>query len=169
MWSPDPRALRFALRLAVTGAAAATVAGCFQPMYGDVSLTTSPSVAANMAAVDVNQIAAPNGTPLSRIAVDVRDRLLFGLTGGHAAAPPVYRLNIQINGSSESMIVDINSGRPDTVDYALNANYTLFEVKRASRCSTARPSRASLTTFPARRSASPATAACAMPRTARRS
>jgi LPS-assembly lipoprotein len=141
MWSPDPRALPrvlrrvlrralpLALRLTVIGAAAATVAGCFQPMYGDVSLTASPSVAANMSAVDVNQIAAPNGTPLSRIAVDVRDKLLFGLTGGHAAAPPVYRLNITIGGSSESMIVDINSGRPDTVDYALNATYTLLEVK----------------------------------------
>jgi len=133
MWSPDPRALRavlpLALRLAVIGAAAATVAGCFQPMYGDAKLTTSPSVAANMSAVDVNQIAAPNGTPLSRIAVSVRDRLLFGLTGGSAAAPPVYRLNIQISGSSESLIVDINSGRPDTQDYALNASYTLIEVK----------------------------------------
>jgi LPS-assembly lipoprotein len=133
MWSPDPRALRLmlplALRLAAIGAAAAALAGCFQPMYGDASLTASPSVAANMSAVDVNQIAAPNGTPLSRIAVDVRSKLLFGLTGGGAAAPPVYRLNIQIAGSSESMIVDINSGRPDTVDYALNANYTLIEVK----------------------------------------
>jgi LPS-assembly lipoprotein len=129
MWSPDPRALRFALRLAVAGAAAATVAGCFQPMYGDASLTTSPAVATNMAAVDVSQIAAPNGTPLSRIAVDVRDRLLFGLTGGHATTQPIYRLNIQINASSESMIVDINSGRPDTVDYALNASYTLYESK----------------------------------------
>ena len=129
MWSRDPRVLRLALRLAVIGAAAATVAGCFQPMYGDAKLTTSPSVAANMSAVDVNQIAAPNGTPLSRIAVSVRDRLLFGLTGGSAAAPPVYRLNIQISGSSESLIVDINSGRPDTQDYALNASYTLIEVK----------------------------------------
>jgi LPS-assembly lipoprotein len=133
MWSPDPRALRrvlpLALRLAVVGAAAATVAGCFQPMYGDTKLTLTPSVAANMAAVDVTQIAAPNGTPLSRIAVDVRNRLLFGLTGGSAAAPPVYRLNILISGSSESLIVDINSGRPDTQDYALNASYTLTEVK----------------------------------------
>jgi LPS-assembly lipoprotein len=129
MWSPDPRALRLVLRLAVAGSAAATVAGCFQPMYGDASLTLTPSVAANMSAVDVSQIAAPNGTPLSRIAVDVRDRLLFGLTGGHAAAPPAYRLNIQISGSSESMIVDINSGRPDTLDYSLNATYTLFETK----------------------------------------
>jgi LPS-assembly lipoprotein len=100
MWSPDPRALRLVLRLAVAGAAAATVAGCFQPMYGDTSLTMSPGVAANMSSVDVGQIAAPNGTPLSRIAVDVRDKLLFGLTGGHAAAPPVYRLSIQISGSS---------------------------------------------------------------------
>jgi LPS-assembly lipoprotein len=137
MWSPDPRVLRramqvvraSALRLAVIGGAAATLAGCFQPMYGDAKLTASPSVAANMSAVDVNQIAAPNGTPLSRIAVSVRDRLLFGLTGGSAAAPPVYRLNIQINGSSESLIVDINSGRPDTQDYALNASYSLIEVK----------------------------------------
>jgi LPS-assembly lipoprotein len=133
MWSPDPRALRrvfpLALRLAIIGVAAATMAGCFQPMYGDAKLTLTPSVAANMAAVDVNQIAAPNGTPLSRIAVDVRSRLLFGLTGGSAAAPPVYRLNITINGSSESLIVDINSGRPDTQDYALNASYTLTEVK----------------------------------------
>jgi LPS-assembly lipoprotein len=133
MWSPDPRALRrvlpLALRLAIIGAAAATMAGCFQPMYGDAKLTLTPSVAANMAAVDVTQIAAPNGTPLSRIAVDVRNRLLFGLTGGSAAAPPVYRLNIVINGSSESLIVDINSGRPDTQDYALNASYTLTEVK----------------------------------------
>ena len=129
MWWRDPRVLRLALRLAVIGAAAAMVAGCFQPLYGDATLTLSPSVAANMSAVDVSQIAAPNGTPLSRIAVDVRDKLLFGLTGGTAAAPPVYRLNIQISAASESMIVDINSGRPDTLDYALNANYTLFEVK----------------------------------------
>jgi LPS-assembly lipoprotein len=133
MWSPDPRALRLllplALRLVVIGGAAATLAGCFQPMYGDAKLTATPSVAANMSAVDVNQIVAPNGTPLSRIAVSVRNRLLFGLTGGSAAAPPVYRLNILINGSSESLIVDINSGRPDTQDYALNASYTLIEVK----------------------------------------
>jgi LPS-assembly lipoprotein len=129
MWLPDPRALRLTRRLAVIGAAAATIAGCFHPMYGDAKLTASPNVAANMATVDVNQIAAPNGTPLSRIAVGVRDKLLFGLTGGSAAAPPVYRLNIQIGGSSESLLVDINSGRPDTQDYALNATYTLMEVK----------------------------------------
>jgi LPS-assembly lipoprotein len=130
MWSLDLRSLRrLVLRLAGIGAAAATLAGCFQPMYGDSSFTSSPSVAAAMSAVDVNQIAAPNGTPLSRIAVSVRNRLLFGLTGGGAAAPPAYRLNILMSGTSQSLIVDINSGRPDTEDYALNATYSLAEAK----------------------------------------
>jgi len=121
--------LRLALRLAVICGASAAVAGCFQPLYGDVSLTSSPGVAAAMATVDVDHIAAPNGSPLSRLAVDVRNKLLFGLTGGGAAAPPAYRLNITISSSNLSVIVDINSGRPDSENYALNATYTLKDVK----------------------------------------
>jgi LPS-assembly lipoprotein len=122
-------ALLLALRLGVVCGAGAMVAGCFQPLYGDVSLTSSPGVAAAMATVDVDQIAAPNGSPLSRLAVEVRNKLLFGLTGGGAAAPPAYRLNITISSSNLSVIVDINSGRPDSENYALNATYTLKDVK----------------------------------------
>jgi LPS-assembly lipoprotein len=133
MWWLDWRPLhRLALRLAGVGAAGAVVAGCFQPLYGDASFTassTSPSVAAAMATVDVNQIAAANGTPLSRIAVEVRNKLLFNLTGGGAAAPPAYRLNINLTANNLSVIVDINSGRPDTENYALNASYTLQDIK----------------------------------------
>ena len=133
MWRLDWRPLhRLALRLAGVGAAGAVVAGCFQPLYGDASFTassTSPSVAAAMATVDVNQIAAANGTPLSRIAVEVRNKLLFNLTGGGAAAPPAYRLNINLTANNLSVIVDINSGRPDTENYALNASYTLQDIK----------------------------------------
>jgi LPS-assembly lipoprotein len=133
MWWLDWRPLhRLALRLAGVCAAGAVVAGCFQPLYGDASFTassTSPSVAAAMATVDVNQIAAANGTPLSRIAVEVRNKLLFNLTGGGAAAPPAYRLNINLTANNLSVIVDINSGRPDTENYALNASYTLQDIK----------------------------------------
>jgi LPS-assembly lipoprotein len=123
---------RLGLRLAGVCAAGAMVAGCFQPLYGDASFTassTSPGVAAAMATVDVNQIAAPNGTALSRIAVEVRNKLLFHLTGGGAAAPPAYRLNITLTSNNLSVIVDINSGRPDTENYALNATYTLQDIK----------------------------------------
>ena len=133
MWWLDWRPLhRLAQRLAGVGAAGAVVAGCFPPLYGDASFTassTSPSVAAAMATVDVNQIAAANGTPLSRIAVEVRNKLLFNLTGGGAAAPPAYRLNINLTANNLSVIVDINSGRPDTENYALNASYTLQDIK----------------------------------------
>jgi LPS-assembly lipoprotein len=130
MWWLEPRQLRrLALRLAVVCGAGAMVAGCFQPLYGDVSLTSSPGVAAAMATVDVDQIAAPNGSALSRIAVEVRNKLLFGLTGGGAGAPPAYRLNITISSSTLSVIVDINSGRPDSENYALNATYTLRDIK----------------------------------------
>jgi LPS-assembly lipoprotein len=135
MWWPDPRPFhglalrRLSLRLAGVCAAGAMVAGCFQPLYGDASFTASPNVAAAMTAVDVNQIAAPNGTALSRIAVEVRNKLLFHLTGGGPAAPPAYRLNITLTSSNLSVIVDINSGRPDTENYALNANYTLQDIK----------------------------------------
>jgi LPS-assembly lipoprotein len=130
MWWLDPRSLRgLILRLAGICAACAMLAGCFQPLYGDVSLASSPSVAAAMAAVDVNQIAAPNGTPLSRIAVEVRNKLLFHLTGGGAAAPPAYRLNVTLASNNLSVIVDINSGRPDSENYALNATYTLQDIK----------------------------------------
>ena len=130
MWWLDSRSLRrFALRLTGVCAAGAMVAGCFQPLYGDASFTASPSVAAAMATVDVNQIAAANGTPLSRIAVEVRNKLLFNLTGGGAAAPPAYRLNINLTAANLSVIVDINSGRPDTENYALNATYSLQDIK----------------------------------------
>jgi len=130
MWWLERRQLRrLALRLGVVCGAGAMVAGCFQPLYGDVSLTSSPGVAAAMATVDVDQIAAPNGSPLSRLAVEVRNKLLFGLTGGGAAAPPAYRLTITISSSNLSVIVDINSGRPDSENYALNATYTLKDIK----------------------------------------
>src|SRR5271169_2958093 len=113
MWWLESRSLsRLALRLGGVCLAGAMMAGCFQPLYGNVSFTSTPGVAAAMATVDVNQIAAPSGMPLSRIAVEVRNKLLFHLTGGGAAAPPAYRLNITLTSSSESLIVDIYSGRP---------------------------------------------------------
>jgi LPS-assembly lipoprotein len=118
------------LRVAVTCIASATVAGCgFHPLYGNMNFAGSPGAATALATVDVNQIAAPNGTPLSRMAFEVRNRLLFNLTGGAAAAPPAYRLNITLTSSTESLIVDINSGRPDTQNYDLSASYTLTEIK----------------------------------------
>lgn len=130
MWSPERKPIRrFVFRLAGVACLGGLAAGCFQPLYGEVSLTNSPAVAPALAGVDVSQIAAPNGSSEARVAVEARNQLLFNLTGGAAAAPPTHRLAIRMSSTRLSVIVDINSGRPDVEDYGLNVNYTLTEIK----------------------------------------
>jgi len=120
---------RLACRLVCIMCLGGLVAGCFQPLYAEHSLTNSPAIGPALAGVDVGQIAAPSGSSEARVAVEVRNQLLFDLTGGAAAAPPTHRLAIRMSSTRLSVIVDINSGRPDVEDYGLNVNYTLTEVK----------------------------------------
>ena len=120
---------RFVCRLACVVCLGGMVAGCFQPLYGEHSLTNSASIGPALAGVDVAQINAPNGSSEARVAVETRNQLLFDLTGGAAAAPPTHRLAIRMSSTRLSVIVDMTSGRPDVEDYGLNANYTLTEIK----------------------------------------
>ncbi|HKD28518.1 MAG TPA: LPS assembly lipoprotein LptE [Xanthobacteraceae bacterium] len=120
---------RLTCRLACIACLGGLVAGCFQPLYGEHSLTNSPAVGPALAGVDVNQIPAPNGTSEARVAVEVRNQLLFNLTGGAEPPPPTHRLAIRMSSNRMSVIVDITSGRPDVEDYGLNAYYTLTEIK----------------------------------------
>jgi LPS-assembly lipoprotein len=109
-------------------ALALTLAGCFQPLYGDRSVTSGTGTAGALAGVDVKQIVAPNGSPLARLAVEVRNDLLFNLTGGGEAAAPTHQLDIRLSASSQSVIVDINTARPGVQQYGLDASYTLREI-----------------------------------------
>jgi LPS-assembly lipoprotein len=116
-------------RLIAPFAAACLLAGCFQPLYGEHSIGAGPSIKAALGSVDVSQIPAPNGTPESRIAVDVRNSLLFNLNGGTDPKLPAYRLNIQMASTRLTVIVDLSSARPEMENYGLNASYTLVELK----------------------------------------
>ncbi len=109
--------------------AAGLLAGCFQPLYGDHSIGAGPSIKAELATVDVSQIPAPNGTPESRIAVDIRNSLVFNLSGGTNPKVPAYRLNITMNSTRLSVIVDLTSARPELENYGINASYTLVDLK----------------------------------------
>jgi LPS-assembly lipoprotein len=129
MWWLERKPMRFISRLAGVACLGGLAAGCFQPLYGEVSLTNSPAIAPALAGVDVNQIAAPNGSSEARVAVEVRNQLLFNLTGGAAPPPPTHRLAIRMSSTRLSVIVDTTSGRPDVEDYGLNVNYTLTEIK----------------------------------------
>ena len=116
-------------RLIAPFLAAGLLAGCFQPLYGDHSIGAGPSIKAALGTVDVSQIPAPNGSPEARIAVDIRNSLLFNLNGGTDPKLPAYRLNIQMNSTRLTVIVDLTSARPELENYGINATYNLVDLK----------------------------------------
>src|SRR5262245_19672558 len=109
-------------------ALAALAGGCFQPLYGDQSPTGGPVLRDQLSAVNVEQIFAPKGTDEARIAVEIRNALLYDFTGGGYAAPPTHRLKISITSTRASIIVDRNTSRPDVENYGINATYALTEI-----------------------------------------
>jgi LPS-assembly lipoprotein len=127
MWLPERSVLRLC-RGAAALAIAALTGACFQPLYGERTVAGGSILRDQLAAVDVLQIAAPKGTDEDRLAVEIRNALLFDLTGGHGEAPPVHRLKISISASRTATIVDKNTGRADEEIYGITATYTLTEI-----------------------------------------
>jgi LPS-assembly lipoprotein len=116
-------------RAALALALAALTAGCFQPLYGERTETTGGSVLREqLAAVDLLQIDAPKGSDEARLAVEIRNALLFDLTGGGYSAPPTHRMKVSISSTRASIIVDINTSRPDIENYGINASYSVTEI-----------------------------------------
>ena len=122
--SPRQKLMRAIAALGI----AALAGGCFQPLYGEQSAAGGPILRDQLSAVDVQQIMAPKGTDEARIAVEIRNALLFDFTGGGYAAPPTHRLKIAIASTRASIIVDVNTSRPDVENYGINATYTLTEI-----------------------------------------
>jgi LPS-assembly lipoprotein len=119
------------LALGLAFACAGLTAGCFQPLYGNGSLDAvgaPPPVRTALASVEVQEIDAPNGTPEARLGVEVRNALIFGLTGGSGALPPAYTLKINLRGNRQHVIVDITTARPDMEIYGIDATYSLTDV-----------------------------------------
>jgi LPS-assembly lipoprotein len=116
------------LRAVAALAFAALAAGCFQPLYGEMSPTGGPVLRDQLSAVDVLQIDALKGTDEARIAVEIRNALLFQLTGGGYPASPTHVLKITMNSTRASIIVDVNTSRPDVENYGINATYSLTEM-----------------------------------------
>jgi LPS-assembly lipoprotein len=133
MWSPSSHAARGRLlRWLAVAAAAALTAGCFQPLYGEHATDGpgkgAPNVRDAFATVEVDQITAPNGTPEARIAVELRNDVIYELTGGAGAGTPAYRLGIKMKLSKTAMIVDIATGRTEAEVVGIDVTYTLTEI-----------------------------------------
>jgi LPS-assembly lipoprotein len=119
------------LRWVAVAAAAALTAGCFQPLYGEHAAgpgAVAPNVRDAFATVEIDQISAPNGTPEARIAVELRNNVIYELTGGAGAGTTSYRLRIQMKLSKAAMIVDMATGRTEAEIIGIEVNYTLTEV-----------------------------------------
>ena len=135
MWWHDVCALparmggRRVIRAAAALAIAASTGGCFQPLYGERSTVDgAPVLRDQLSSVDVLQIEAPKGTDEARLAVEIRNSLLFDFTGGGASASPTHRLKIAMSSTRASVIVDINASRPEIENYGINATYSLMEI-----------------------------------------
>jgi LPS-assembly lipoprotein len=117
-------------RWGVTLVIAASAGGCFQPLYADRSLDGGgPNLRAAMAAIDVKQIVATKGSDEARLAVEIRNSLIYDLTGGGGPAPkPAYSLTVNVASTVADIIVDVTTTRPAIEDYGLNATYTLTEI-----------------------------------------
>jgi LPS-assembly lipoprotein len=129
MWWPERRAIVHRLaRPALALALAGLLAGCFQPLYGEHTLAGGPGLGQRLRSVDVEPIVAPSGTPEARVAVQVRNDLIFDMTGGSGTISPTHRLKIQLSSLRQQVIVDIATARPDVEQYGINATYTLTEL-----------------------------------------
>ena len=128
----------FALRLASVGRAsfalglAGLVAGCFQPLYAEhplpVGAAGNPGIVGKLRAVDVAPIDTPAGGRLARVSVNVRNELIYDLTGGGGGFSPTHRLDVKLVATQLQVIVDINTARPDVNNYGIDSTYTLTEL-----------------------------------------
>jgi LPS-assembly lipoprotein len=129
MWQFDKHAYtQVFLRLAVVVAFGALTAACFQPLYGDQKLSGDDSIRDKMSAVEIPEIKAQNGSPDARLAVSVRNALLYDLNGGANPVSPTHRLTITMGSGKSTVIVDVTSGRPETEVENINATLTLTEI-----------------------------------------
>jgi LPS-assembly lipoprotein len=116
-WSD--RSVRLA-RLTVAGLLSLALTGCFRPMYASTAPGT-PRLSDVMASVAIEPVKG-------RVAQQVRNNLDFGLTGGSGSAPPRYTLNLDVNSTVSTSIVDARTNEPQVDTVMLLADFTLTPV-----------------------------------------
>src|SRR5262249_59516275 len=84
------------IRAAAALAIAALAGGCFQPLYGEQSPTGGPVLRDQLSAVEVLQIAAPQGTDESPVAVEISNALHCDFPAGGYPAPPPHTPEIPL-------------------------------------------------------------------------
>jgi LPS-assembly lipoprotein len=128
--------IRIAARLLAVAALAALTAGCFQPMYAEHTDGT-PGLREKLMGVELPPVDKPNASREARVGVEVRNALAFKLYGTATGMPPTHRLVIRFNTSKSSLIVDPNTGLPNSENYGIDCQYNLVEVATGKSVMTA--------------------------------
>lgn len=115
--------LRFAVRLMAVIALGALTAGCFQPMYAEKTFEGGPGLRDRLSAIELTDIKTSKID--GRLGVELRNGLLFSFTGGGGTSAPTHALTVNMYSSRTSIIVDINTSRPDIESYGLDVTYSL--------------------------------------------
>lgn len=111
-------------RICLATATALLVSACFQPLHTSGGTSGAPGISmvrAQLASIDVAE-------PRDRLAQQIREHLVFQLTGGSGQGPVAYRLSYVTNENVRSAVVDPFTNRPETETVNLTTDYTLAPV-----------------------------------------
>jgi LPS-assembly lipoprotein len=116
------------LRIAAVIALGALNAACFQPLYATRSVVGGAPLGTALAQVQVEHVDAPNGTPESRVAVELQNALDFEMNGGGGMISPTHSLKVRMTLGRSSIITDITTGRVEAEITGVDASFTLTEL-----------------------------------------
>src|SRR5947209_5974968 len=112
-WHEFGASFRLIGRAGIALALAALCAGCFQPLYGEGTTTLAGhSLRDALKSVDVKQIDAVPNTAEARLAVQLRNDLLFNFTGGGSSTSPTHELIVKITGSNVAVAINRDTKLP---------------------------------------------------------
>ena len=118
--------IRIVARLMIVAALAATTAGCFQPMYAEHA-DGSPALREKLAGVELPQLKYPNASQEARLGVAIRNALAFKLYGSATGATPTHHLDIKLQLSRSSLIINQATGLPSSETVGIDSQYNLIE------------------------------------------
>ena len=78
--------------------------------------------------VEVPPVNKPNASREARVGVEVRNALAFKLYGTATGMAPTHRLVLRFTTSRSSLIIDPNTGLPNSENYGIDAQYNLIEI-----------------------------------------
>ena len=119
--------VRIAARLLAVACLGALTAGCFQPMYA-AHTDGTPALREKLMGVDLPPIDKASGSRDARLGVEIRNALAFKMYGNATGMAPTHRLEIRIQTTRSSLILDPTTALPSSENYGIDAQYNLVDI-----------------------------------------